>query len=105
MMWAREVGLGGNRPVVDQAMKDYNVWMVQTDLPFLDIYAYPGEVTEEYDVRWRVEHMKNIETAFVGVALHFVQEDQPVATGRALADWYRRHFAKDSNKWFTDVQP
>ena len=81
-------------------MKDYNKWMVQTDLPFLDIYAYPGEVTEEYDVRWRVEHMKNIETAFIGVALHFVQEDQPVAVGRAIADWYRRHFAKDSNKWF-----
>ena len=44
-------------------------------------------------------------TAYVGVVLHFVQEDQPVATGRAIADWYRRHFAEDSKKWFTDAQP
>ena len=49
--------------------------------------------------------MKNIETAFVGVGLHFVQEDQPAAVGRAIADWYRRHFAKNSNQWFTDAQP
>jgi haloalkane dehalogenase len=105
MMWAREVGLNGNRPVLDQAMKDYNKWMLQTEIPILDVYGYPGEVTEEYDVRWRVERMQNLETAFVGVVLHFVQEDQPVATGRAIADWYRRHFAKDKQQWFTNAQP
>jgi haloalkane dehalogenase len=86
-------------------MKDYNKWMLQTEIPILDVYGYPGEVTEEYDVRWRVERMQNLETAFVGVVLHFVQEDQPVATGRAIADWYRRHFAKDKQQWFTNAQP
>jgi len=104
-MWAREVGLDGSQPYNDQAMKDYNEWMLKTDVQFLDIYGRPGEVKEEYDVRWRVEHMKNIETAYVGVVLHFVQEDQPVAAGRAIAEWYRRHFAKDRSKWFTDAQP
>lgn len=104
-MWAREVGLDGDQPYNDQAMKDYNEWMLKTDTKFLDIYGSPGEVTEEYDVRWRVEHLKNIDTAYVGVVLHFVQEDQPVATGRAIADWYRRHFAKNPRKWFTDPQP
>jgi len=105
LMWAREVGLGGNRPVTDQAMNDYNAWMLKTDVKFLDIYGFPGEVSEEYDVRWRAERIKNIETAYVGLVLHFVQEDQPVATGRAMADWYRRNFAKDPKKWFTDAQP
>ena len=104
-MWAREVGLDGDQPYNDQAMKDYNEWMLKTDTKFLDIYGTPGEVTEEYDVRWRVEHIKNIDTAYAGVVLHFVQEDQPVATGRAIADWYRRHFAKNPRKWFTDPQP
>ena len=56
-------------------------------------------------MRWRVEHMKNIETAYVGVVLHFVQEDQPVAAGRAIADWYGRHFAENDRQWFTDAQP
>ena len=98
-MWAREVGLNGNRPVLDQAMNDYNAWMQRTDVQFLDLYATPGEVTEEYDVAWRVERIKNIETSYIGVGLHFVQEDQPVAIGRAIADWYRRHFANNPRQW------
>ena len=104
-MWAREVGLDGNRPVTDEAMKNYNKWMLETEIPILDIYAFPGEVTEEYDVRWRAERLKNHQTAFVGVALHFVQEDQPDATGRAIAEWYPQHFLKNKQLWFTNAQP
>jgi len=40
----------------------------------------------------------------IGPALHFVQEDQPVLTGRVIVDWYRRHFAKNKNQWFTDAK-
>ena len=103
-MWAAEVGLDGNRPVSDKAMLDNNEWMKETDTQFLEVYASPGEVAEEFDVATRVKHIKNIETAYIGHGLHFVQEDQPVAIGRAIADWYRRHFAKDSTKWFTNPQ-
>jgi len=104
-MWAREVSLEGNRPFTDEAMIQYNKWLVETDVPILDIYGKPGEVTDEYDVRWRAERCKNHEAAFVGVCLHFVQEDQPEATGRAIADWYRRNLAPSRNVWFDDVQP
>jgi len=104
-MWAREVGLNGNRPIVDEAMKNYNKWLLETRIPILDIYARPGEVTEEYDVRWRAERMKNHEAAYIGHGLHFVQEDQPVAVGRAIAEWYRRNLAKNRNQWFTDAKP
>ena len=104
-MWAREVGIDGDRPVTDEVMINYNKWLLQTEIPILDVYGFPGEVTEEYDVRWRVERVKNIETAFVGVCLHFVQEDQPDATGRAIADWYRRNLADYPNTWFTNAQP
>lgn len=86
-------------------MKKFNKWMLETDIPFLDIYGYPGEVTEEYDVRWRAERMKNHETAYIGAGLRFVQEDQPVAVGRAIAEWYRRNLAKNRNQWFTDAKP
>ena len=86
-------------------MKHYNRWLLETEIPILDIYGFPGEVSEEYDVRWRVEHVKNIETAFVGVCLHFIQEDQPDATGRAIADWYRRNLAKYPKTWYTDAKP
>jgi len=104
-MWAREVGLDGDRPVTDAAMVGFNKWLLETTIPILDVYAFPGEVTEEYDVMWRAERLKNHEAAFVGTALHFVQEDQPDATGRAIAEWFRRNLAKNRNQWFTKTSP
>jgi hypothetical protein len=49
--------------------------------------------------------MKNHEATYVGIGLHFIQEDQPEAAGRAIADWYRRHLAPNPNVWYTDAQP
>jgi haloalkane dehalogenase len=69
------------------------------------VYGKPGEVSEEYDIMWRAQYLKNHETAFVGVCLHFIQEDQPEATGRAIADWYRCNLAKNRNVWCTNAQP
>jgi haloalkane dehalogenase len=104
-MWAREVSIEGNVPHTDVVMERYNKWLVTKTIPTMEVYGFPGEVTEEYDVRWRVERMKNHETAFIGAALHFVQEDQPQQVGRAIADWYRRNLAPDPNVWMTDPQP
>jgi haloalkane dehalogenase len=36
------------------------------------------------------ERANNIETVYIGAGLHYVQEDQPFAIGRAISDWYRR---------------
>ena len=104
-MWAREVGMDGDRPFTDQAMEHYNKWLLETEIPILDIYGKPGEVTEEYDVRWRAEHYKNHSSAFIGFVLHFVQEDQPEYLGRAIADWYRCNLAPNRKVWMSDAQP
>jgi haloalkane dehalogenase len=104
-MWAREVGIEGDVPHTDKVMERYNKWLLEKTIPTLEVYGFPGEVTEEWDVRWRVERMKNHETAFIGVALHFVQEDQPEQVGRAIADWYRRNLAPNEHVWMTDPQP
>ena len=104
-MWAREVSLEGDAPFTDEAMEHYNKWMLETEIPILEVYGKPGEVSEEYDIKWRAERLKNHETAFVGVCLHFVQEDQPEATGRAIADWYRRNLAPNRNVWMSDAAP
>ena len=76
-MWAREVSIEGDVPHTDEAMERYNKWLLEKTIPSLEVYGFPGEVSEEYDVRWRVEHIKNHETAFIGPALHFVQESGP----------------------------
>lgn len=71
----------------------------------MEVYGHPGEVTNEYDVRWRAENLKNHETAFVGTSLHFIQEDHPEAVWRAIADWYRRNIAPNPHVWMTDASP
>ena len=37
-----------------------------------------------------IHRISYIETVYIGAGLHFVQEDQPYAIGRAISDWYRR---------------
>ena len=61
-------------------------------MPFdtIPLYASPGVLNPPEVAAWAAEHMKNIETVFVGPGLHFIQEDQPEDIGRALADWIRR---------------
>jgi haloalkane dehalogenase len=34
--------------------------------------------------------LKSVETAWVGHGIHFLQEDNPEAIGRAVAEWLRR---------------
>lgn len=103
--WPRMVSLDGDYPVVDKVFLNINDWFLTKDAPTLDIYGKPGEVTQEYDVRWRVENLKNHETNYVGIQLHFVQEDQPEQVGRAIADWYRRNLTDKENTWCTPVTP
>ncbi len=104
-MWAAEVGLDRDRPYCDQAMEMYNDWLLSTQVPILEIYGKPVEVSEEYDIRWRAERLTNHSTAFVGIGLHFIQEDQPEGVGRAIGDWYRRNLAPNRNIWMTDAKP
>ena len=42
-MWAREVGLGGDVPHTDEAMERYNKWLLEKEIPTLDVYVAPGE--------------------------------------------------------------
>ena len=64
--------------------------MITTSIPVLVMYAEPVIVPLEV-VSWYAENLRNLETAFIGQGLHFIQEDQPFAIGRALEDWLRRH--------------
>ncbi len=49
-----------------------------------------GNPSSSYLFGWYTERMGNLETAYVGQGLHFIQEDQSVAIGRAVSDWLRR---------------
>jgi len=64
--------------------------MARTEMPVLLMYAEPGAVVPPSAIPWYTARIAHLETSFIEQGIHFLQEDQPVAIGRALADWMRR---------------
>jgi haloalkane dehalogenase len=90
-MWPREVPIGGMPEANVRLMEDIRAFMGKTDMPVLLAYADPGVLVPPQAVPFYVDLIENLETAFIGQGLHFIQEDQPDAIGRAIADWLRRN--------------
>lgn len=90
LMWPRELPIGGEPAETTAMMQAVAAFMAETEMPTLLIYAEPGVLVPPQAVGWYTAHMRNLETAFAGQALHFLQEDQPDAIGRALDNWLRR---------------
>lgn len=88
--WPNELAIAGEPADTTAVVRAIGAWLSKTDLPKLHVYASPGAVNPPEMVAWTAENLPHIETAFVGAGIHFIQEDQPEAIGRALADWLRR---------------
>lgn len=91
LAWPREVPIAGQPASSVQLMADIGAFMEETEMPVLLLYAEPGILVSPAAVGWYRERISGLETVFVGQGLHFIQEDQPDAIGRALEDWMHRH--------------
>lgn len=90
-MWPREVPIGGKPESSVTLMGQLQSFMGETDMPVLLAYAEPGALVPPMAVPYYEGLIQNLETAYVGHGIHFIQEDQPVAIGRAISDWLRRN--------------
>lgn len=90
-MWPREVPIGGKPAENVQLMSGIQSFMEETDMPVLLTYAEPGVLVPPQAVPFYSNLIGDLETVFVGQGLHFIQEDQPDAIGRAISDWLRRN--------------
>lgn len=91
LAWPREIPIAGEPEDVVARMEAIKQFMTTTDRPVLLLYAEPGILVPPQLVSWYVQNIRRLETAFVGQGLHFIQEDNPDAIGRAIADWIRRN--------------
>lgn len=91
LQWPRELPIEGNPASTTRLMSDISAFMQNTEMPVLALYADPGVVGPAATMDWYRKTIQDIETVFVGQGLHFIQEDQPLAIGRALDDWIRRN--------------
>ncbi len=82
----------GASVVVVVAVNAVGDWLKISKTPKLLQYASPGAIVPPAAAQWMATNYANIETQFVGYGAHYIQEDNPEAIGRGIADWYRRNF-------------
>jgi haloalkane dehalogenase len=88
-VWPTEIPIDGKPADVQAIVVAYARWLERTPIPKLLVTASPGMIITAAEVaRIQERHLPNLEVVNVGEGLHYVQEDQPDAIGRAVADWY-----------------
>ena len=88
--WPREIPIGGRPADVDAIARRYRDALVASPVPKLLMRAHPGGIVREATARWCREQLPHCEVVDVGRGIHYLQEDEPDAIGRAIADWYTR---------------
>ncbi|MEE9254641.1 MAG: haloalkane dehalogenase [Pseudomonadales bacterium] len=90
-VWPNELPIGGAPARNVEVVEAVGKWLERSRMPKLLQYARPGAIVTPERAAWMAEHYRNLETQFVGYGSHYIQEDNPEAIGRGIADWYRRH--------------
>ena len=93
LVWPNEVPFADGPQRNVDLVNRYGAWMSETDMPFLLLYVSPGAIISPELAAAMVERYRNIESHYLGIGRHFIQEDHPHKIGRAVADWRRRVLA------------
>ncbi|MGF1457215.1 MAG: haloalkane dehalogenase [Alphaproteobacteria bacterium] len=87
LMWPRELPVGGTPEDVTDRVLAAGEWLSVSHTPKLLLYARPGALFPPSAAAWAARHYRNMDVRFLGYGFHFVQEDEPEAIGRHMADW------------------
>ncbi|MEM7082949.1 MAG: haloalkane dehalogenase [Pseudomonadota bacterium] len=70
-------------------MGEVNEWITTSSQPKLVLYADPGMIVSPTTAEFLAGYYSNVKIQPIGAGIHFVQEDQPEAIGKALSEWIR----------------
>lgn len=90
LMWPNELPIAGEPARNVKVIEEIGQWLTTSKTPKLLQYVSPGSIISPDTAAWMAQHYQNLETQFVGYGYHFIQEDNPEAIGRGVADWMRR---------------
>lgn len=86
-VWPREIPINGKPERNFEIVSAYATWLRNTNIPKLLLHASPGMLFTKKEVMKLKTELKNLETQNVGKGKHYIQEDQPIAIGEAIARW------------------
>jgi haloalkane dehalogenase len=90
LQWPRELPIAGTPKAAHDAIIANGQWLTSSDIPKLYFYATPGAINPAPVVDWVINNVPKLETRYLGLANHYVQEDHPALIGTGIVDWLRR---------------
>jgi haloalkane dehalogenase len=85
--WPNEIPIEGEPADVAEAVRAYNAWLQEIEVPMLLFAATPGALIPAPMVEWARSALPNLEVVDLGEGIHYVQEDYPEEIGRGIARW------------------
>lgn len=84
-----DIPLSGEPADVVAAVENYGDALSAARIPMLLLAFQPGLIITEFGVEWCRKQFPTLTVKQMGPGIHFVQEDQPHAIGRAISAWLR----------------
>ncbi|HUJ75918.1 MAG TPA: haloalkane dehalogenase, partial [bacterium] len=88
-VFPNEIPLDGQPADVTAAVEHFDQALALAGIPMLLLTFTPGAIVLPPDVEWCRRQFPTLTVREMGPGVHFVQEDQPAAIGKALAEWFR----------------
>ena len=90
LAWPRQIPIAGEPKEMVEVVTASREALQRSQTPKLLFTATPGGLMSPPLIAWCREHLPKLEVVDVGAGIHYLQEDQPHAIGRALAAWFSR---------------
>ncbi len=91
-IWPKEIPIESLPTYPTKIMTNYVSWLKQTKIPKLLLYAKPGMIMPEEFVEQFKKEVKNLDTKYIGKGVHYLQEDNPHAIGKAIKEWINNNY-------------
>lgn len=85
--WPLEIPLDGTPSDNHERIGDNYLWLAQSDIPLLMMYADPGMIWTKKTRKELFEDLPRMQAVSVGSGLHYLQEVQPTRIGRTVRNW------------------
>ena len=91
LVWPNEIPFDGYPADTHKIISEYHEKLKTSPVPKLLLWATPGMIIKGEKAAQKIQDsFANTETECVGKGKHYLQEDQPDAIGKAIAEWYVR---------------
>ncbi len=86
-VFPNEIPFDGEPADVVAAIEAYDAALASAGIPMLLLTFSPGAILGPAEVDWCRQQFPTLTVKEMGKGVHFVQEDQPEAIGKAVAEW------------------